>query len=290
MRLPLLLLCSALGGLAACSSSSRPPGSSDAPGGSGGAGGYDASVDAADAAGGHADGGDASDGSDASDAVDDAVLVKDGAVPVPDVIDEPPPGCALDEVALASGRLVSTGATPAAFAAAYDAAVTTPPSAGPLLAVFDGLTALGDPSLHLVRVGPRGTTEAGAGDDFLDTPATIAFDLPAPRHVIIPYTEAGFALAVPVGGSVRMLPVVAIELDGTFDDECGVLTVGHLRMLVPSSASAIAFGAQTVGQLMGTTTATYAGGTQTAWPLELTGVATEVMFAPGPPKGVGGQP
>jgi hypothetical protein len=175
-------------------------------------------------------------------------------------------GCTNDRVALGSIRLMAGGATPSAFADAYNAELMALTTGGPLLIALSGVD--GATTAHradlgaLAESGQQGVTFAGG-------------------HAAVPFsTEAPFELKfVPPATSV-LLPIAAVALDSALTAGCGALAVTKMKLLVPASAGNIAFHGGTVAALMGAPTEGYGGGTANAWPLELSGTAQRV-FAPG---------
>ena len=77
-------------------------------------------------------------------------------------------------------------------------------------------------------------------------------------------------------------------MTGTLTGACTSLTISTLTLLVPAAAGNIAFGGSTVAALMGTATASAQGGTNNAWPLELSGKARDVLAVL--PEDAGGGP
>jgi hypothetical protein len=186
-------------------------------------------------------------------------------------------GCTNDRVALGSIRLMAGGATPSAFADAYNAELMALTTGGPLLIALSGVD--GATTAHradlgaLAESGQQGVTFAGGH-------AAVPFSTDALGAIRIALTEAPFELKfVPPATSV-LLPIAAVALDSALTAGCGALAVTKMKLLVPASAGNIAFHGGTVAALMGAPTEGYGGGTANAWPLELSGTAQRV-FAPG---------
>jgi hypothetical protein len=204
--------------------------------------------------------------------------------PLPDVeIDVPPIihddafdpiPCTKNRGTFGSSGLRAGGATPSAFATAYNAELDASVGAGPLLIVLSGVNDSTPPSW----VGSFGglTARDGGGVGFLGVHAEVAFTIGAARAIQIAPSDATFELNFdPPAGDVS-LPIVGIELAGTLSNGCGSLSVTKAKLLVPTSAGTIAFHGSTIAALMGAPTETRGGQAASAWALELAGTAPEV--------------
>jgi hypothetical protein len=178
--------------------------------------------------------------------------------------------------------LLAGGATPSPFAEAYNAelaALTTP---GPVLLLLTGVSPAS--SAHRADIGALLSNSQGVG--FASPPAQLPFSSDGSGAIHIALAPASFALKFVAPANDVQVPVVSISLDGALATGCGALVVSKMKLLVPSSASSLAFHGSTMGALMGSPTETYGNGSM-AWPLELSGTAQRV-YAPGLGTGDGG--
>jgi len=187
--------------------------------------------------------------------------------------------CANDFTALGSNRLLAGGATPPDFAAAYNVELAASNTAGPLLLAFYGVN---DTNLigWVASVGALGPSDAGAGDGFAGVHAEVPFTLASNRSLHMAFIAADFELRLVTPATSVSLPIGAIALDGSLSVGCGSLTVDKARLLVPIRAGTLAFHGSTVEALMGPPTETLLGVARSAWPLELSGKASQV-YGPG---------
>jgi hypothetical protein len=245
---------------------------------SGGAGGAGGSGNGGSPGGSAGSGGaaiaDASVGGGASDGAPDTPLViihQDGNIGVAP--------CANNFTALGSNRLLAGGATPPDFAAAYNAELAATSTAGPLLFALYGVN---DTNLlgWIASVGALEPKDAGAGVGFAGIHAEVPFTLASDRSLHIAPIAADFELRLITPSSSVSLPMGSIALDGSLSVGCGSLTVDKATLLVPIRAGATSFHGSTVDALMGPPTETLRGVAKSAWPLELSGKASQV-YAPG---------
>jgi len=187
--------------------------------------------------------------------------------------------CTSNFTAHGSNRLLAGGVTPAPFAAAYNAELAASSTAGPLLMAFYGVN---DTNLlgWIARVGGLEPSAAGAGVGFagrhIETPFTLASD----RVLSIPSVAADFELKLVTPQESILLPIGSIALRGRLSVGCGSLAIDKATLLVPERAGKLAFHGSTVEALMGPPTETLRGVDRSAWPLELSGQASQV-YAPG---------
>jgi len=187
--------------------------------------------------------------------------------------------CAGNLATLGSANLRAGGATPPAFAAAYNADLNVLPGPGPMLLIFSGVNDE-TPASWIASFGALDATGGTSGVHFAGRHANVAFRLGAPKSILIAPTEAAFELKFSAPASDALIPVVAIELSGALASGCGSLAVSRARLLVPATAAAITFHQSTIGALMGPATEAYRGEAARAWPLELSGKANQT-YAPG---------
>ena len=187
--------------------------------------------------------------------------------------------CANNFTALGSNRLLAGGATPAGFAAAYNAELGASSTAGPLLFAFYGVN---DTNLlgWIAAIGALEPSDAGAGVGFAGNHAEVPFTLTTDRSLHIAAIAADFELKLAAPASPLMLPIGSIALDGALSVGCGSLTVDKATLLVPVRAGGLFFHGSTVEALMGPPTETLRGVPRAAWALELSGKASQV-YAPG---------
>ncbi|HMJ57422.1 MAG TPA: hypothetical protein VK540_35370 [Polyangiaceae bacterium] len=187
--------------------------------------------------------------------------------------------CANNFTALGSNRLLAGGATPPDFAAAYNIERAASNTAGALLLAFYGVN---DTNLlgWVASVGALGPSDAGAGVGFAGVHAEVPFTLASNRSLHMAFIAADFELRLVTPATSVSLPIGAIALDGSLSVGCGSLTVEKARLLVPIRAGTLAFHGSTVEALMGPPTETLRGVARSAWPLELSGKASQV-YAPG---------
>ena len=271
-------------GLAACADRDRapqpietpPPGSTT--GTAGGAGGAGGSGHGGSPGGGGGSGGttvgDAGVESGSSDGAPDTPLViihQDGSSGVA--------ACANNFTALGSNRLLAGGATPPDFAAAYNTELAASKTAGPLLLAFFGVN---DTNLlgWIAKVGALEPSEAGGGVGFAGVRADVPFTLASTRSLHVASIFSDFELKLVTPASTVSLPLGSIALEGSLSVGCGSLTVDRATFLVPVRAATMAFHGATVQALMGPPTETLRGVAKSAWPLELSGKASQV-YAPG---------
>ena len=188
------------------------------------------------------------------------------------------PACANNLTAVGSNRLLAGGATPAAFAAAYNAELLASNTAGPLLFAFYGVN---DTNLlgWIASVGALEPGDAG-GVGFGGRHADVPFILSSDRSLHIAAILADFELVLSTPTSKLTLPLGSIALDSALSIGCGALTVEKATLLVPIRAGASMFHGSTVEALMGPPTETLRGVARSAWPLVLSGKASQV-YAPG---------
>jgi hypothetical protein len=187
--------------------------------------------------------------------------------------------CANNFAAVGSNRLLAGGATPTDFAAAYNAELAASSTAGPLLLAFFGVN---DTNLlgWIAKVGALEPSDAGAGVGFAGVHADVPFTLASNRSLRIAPIAADFELKLVAPSSSISLPIGSIALDGSLSVGCGSLTVDKATLLVPIRAGTLTFHGSTVAALMGPPTETLGGVAHSAWPLELSGKASQV-YAPG---------
>ena len=187
--------------------------------------------------------------------------------------------CANNLTALGSNRLLAGGATPADFAAAYNAELAAANTPGPVLFAFYGVN---DTSLlvWIAAVGALEPGDAGAGVGFAGNHAEVPFTLAANRSLRISAIAADFELKLLAPSGSVLLPIGSIALDGALSVGCGSLAIDKATLLVPVRAGALPFHGSTVEALMGPPTETLRGVPRAAWPLELSGKASQV-YAPG---------
>jgi hypothetical protein len=279
-------------GLVACAPEhERAPAASGTPptgsttgtiGGAAGTGGAGTSTGAGGSGGGAGGSGGASGGVMVDAAID--VTASDGASDTPLVIihrDANPGGpvCANDSTAVGSNRLLAGGATPPDFAAAYNAEIAASSTAGPLLLAFYGVN---DTNLlrWIAAIGALRPSGAGAGVGFAGDHAEMPFTLAADRSLRIGAIAADFELSMVTPASSVALPAGSIALEGALSVGCGSLDVARATLLVPVRAGTLTFHSSTVEALMGPPTETLRGVARSAWPLELSGKASQV-YAPG---------
>jgi hypothetical protein len=210
-------------------------------------------------------------------------LVGDGAVDSrnarPDVVvrqdDAGAAVCSNDRAPVGSSTLVAAGVTPAGFAAAFNAELMQLVTPGPFLLILSGVNA-GSAAPKTAAFGALVVTPSGA--DFERAPATVPFSWGGSGVVKVAKSDASFELRF-VAPSAAMIPVASVELTGTLENACSSLIISSLKMLVPATAGAMAFHGSTVGALMGTPTASAQGGSNNAWPLELSGEVKAIYAA-----------
>lgn len=257
--------------LAACSDPVRPS-SGFGPGEAPGTGGQAGNAESADAMGpsdssGNAEGGSIGDGSAGSIMVRDVTVMQEDAGAA---------ACLDDRAAMGSGTLVAAGATPADFAAAFNAELLKLPTPGPFLMILSGVNP-GSTASKTASLGALTVTSTGV--DFAGAHAEVPFTTGPSGRVEIARSDANFALRFIAPASDAMIPVASAELSGTLGNACVSLTITSLKLLVPATAGAFAFHGSTVGALMGTPTASVQGGSNNAWPLEIAGKVKEVSLA-----------
>jgi hypothetical protein len=188
------------------------------------------------------------------------------------------PACANDLTAVGSNRLLAGGTTPPDFAAAYNAELLASNTAGPLLFAFYGVN---DTNLlgWIASVGALEPGDAG-GVGFAGMHADVPFTLSPDRTLHIAAILADFELELSTPTSKLTLPLGSIALDGALSVGCGALTVEKATLLVPVRAGPSMFHGSTIEALMGPPTETLRGVAHGAWPLVLSGKASQV-YAPG---------
>jgi hypothetical protein len=176
-------------------------------------------------------------------------------------------------------RLQAGGATPAAFAQAYNAELDALRGPGPFLLVLLGVN---DPmpGAWVGALGALDPGDAGAGARFADDHAVVRFTLGAARSIQIPATDASFRLKFAPPASDALVPVVSVALSGTLTPGCGSLAMTKAKFLVPQAAGSVSFHGSTIAALMGAPTETWQGQAASAWLFELEGTAKQV-YAPG---------
>jgi hypothetical protein len=180
-------------------------------------------------------------------------------------------------VALGSIRLFAGGATPAAFADAYNSELVLLTNAGPLLIALSGVSGTSDaPRADLGALGES----AQGGAIFAGGHVAVPFSVDAAGTIRVAMTEAHFELQFVAPASAGLLPIAAVSLDSALGGGCSELAVMKMKLLVPATAGSMAFHGSTVAGLMGAAGENYGGGSGNAWPLELSGTAQRV-FAPG---------
>jgi hypothetical protein len=182
--------------------------------------------------------------------------------------------CSNDRASLNSSELRAGASTPAAFADAFNAEMKKLTTPGPLLILLRGVN---DGSLapKIASFGALKPLSLGVGFD--GASADVPFTIGAGRSVQIPAISIAFQLKFVAPANDAVLPVSSVELAGKLASACSSLNISSMKLLVPASASSIAFHGSTVGALMGAPTASILGGSNNAWPLELSGVANEVL-------------
>jgi len=187
--------------------------------------------------------------------------------------DASPGMCTSDRATLGSSSLQAAGGTPTAFADAFNAELMKLTSGGPFLLVLSGVND-GSNVPKTASFGPLEVLQDGVG--FEEAPAVVPFSSDGAHMIQVPKKDAAFALRFIAPASPAMIPVGSVEMSGALASTCTSLTISTLKMLVPATASGVAFHGSTVGALMGTPTAGVQGGTNNAWPLELSGKAKQV--------------
>jgi hypothetical protein len=182
--------------------------------------------------------------------------------------------CSNDTATLDSHALLAGGATPAAFTDAFNAEMKKLTTPGPLLIVLHGVNE-GSTATKVASLGPLMPLMLGVG--FASTPANMPFTIGAGGALQIPATSIAFQLKFVAPADDVLLPVSSVELTGKLASACASLSITSMKLLMPTSASAVAFHGSTVGALMGTPTESILGGTNNAWPLQLSGVANDVL-------------
>jgi len=263
--------------LAACTSDPvRPaasfgPGSTVAGGVGGSAGGGTSHPDGATTAGSSgAAGGRTDDASIGDGATDSAYVRRDVMVRQEEA---GPVQCSNDRAALGSSTLLAAGATPAAFAQAFNAELLSLPTPGPLLMIFSGVNA---GSLATKTASLGALTLAPGGVDFDGSHADVPFSVDGMGVLKIAKSDAAFGIRFIPPASDVMIPVASVELTGTLENGCVSFTIASLKLFVPATAASVAFHGSTVGALMGSPTAGVQGGSNNAWPLELAGDVVQV--------------
>jgi len=268
--------------LAACTSDPVRPASGFGPGtqatGTGGDGGSpipstDAMTTIEDSANG------AGGASAAGGSIQDAATDSTGAVRADVFVMQEDAGaaqCPNDQATLGSGTLTAAGATPPAFAAAFNAELLKLSIPGPFFMVFSGVNQ-GSSAPKTVSLGALAVTANGVA--FAGAHVDVPFSMGPSGAVKIAMTDANFDLRFVAPASDAMIPVASVELSGTLGNACVSLTVSSMTLLVPATAGAIAFHGSTVGALMGTPTAGVQGGSNNAWPLEIAGKVKQVYAA-----------
>jgi hypothetical protein len=185
----------------------------------------------------------------------------------------PRTACAGDMATLGSSQLVAGGATPPAFAAAYNAELSSINSPGPFLLALTGVNGP-LPSDRIALFGALGRTPQGAVT-FAGSRAVVPFSMGEDRAIEIATSEAPFDLRF-APPSEALLPVVSLRLSGILANVCSSLAVTILTLLVPASAGSATFHGSTLASLMGAPTEPWAGAPAGAWLLQLSGVAQQV--------------
>ena len=189
------------------------------------------------------------------------------------------PACANNLTAVGSNRLLAGGTTPPDFAAAYNAELLASNTAGPLLFAFYGVN---DTNLlgWIASVGALEPGDARRGRLRGDARGRAVHPLVRP---IAPHrghrSRTSSSNCRPRPASSRF-PLGSIALDGALSVGCGALTVEKATLLVPVRAGTSMFHGSTVEALMGPPTETLRGVARGAWPLVLSGKASQV-YAPG---------
>jgi len=200
----------------------------------------------------------------------DGPIYKDGALP--DDTGSWDGGSCPDIDAVGTHGLTAGGATPVAFANAYNALAPNV-AGGPLLIVLSGLSTQGQ---WFASFGPL-TFAGGMAADFAAPPMTVGMDFNANLQVNVAMAEGAFDLIFDTSSTQATIPVAAVSLDGVLDNECANMTVSHLTLLIPTTAGNVLFDGTSLSALLGTPTATYGGGEQ-AWRVELSGAAQQVAY------------
>jgi hypothetical protein len=182
--------------------------------------------------------------------------------------------CSNDRASFESSALRAGGSTPAAFADAFNAEMKKLTTPGPLLILLHGVNE-GSLAPKVATLGALKPLTLGVGFD--GAPASVSFSIGTARSIQIPLTSIAFQLKFVAPATEAVLPVSSVQLTGQLASACASLTISAMKLLVPASAGSIAFHGSTVGALMGTPTAGILGGSNNAWPLDLSGVATEVL-------------
>jgi hypothetical protein len=192
--------------------------------------------------------------------------------------------CFDDRATLESSQLRAGGSTPGAFADAFNAEMKKLTTPGPLLIVLHGVN-VGSLAPKVASLGALKPLTLGVGFD--GDPASMSFSIIG-RTVQIPATSIAFQLKFVAPANDAVLPVSSVQLTGTLASACATLNISAMKLLVPASAASIAFHGSTVGALMGTPTASILGGTNNAWPLDLSGLASEILALVAEDAGTGG--
>jgi hypothetical protein len=229
--------------------------------------------------GGAADGGGGGAGSSVDASTPDADLPRiDAGVVIHDDASDPAP-CANNRAALGSIRLRAGGATPAPFAAAYNAELDALLGPGPLLIVLRGVNDTRS-TAWIAAFGALAPGDPSTGVTFASAHVEVPFTLGADRSVQVAPSSSSFELRFAPPASDVMIPVGSIELAGVLSRECGSLVMTKAKLLVPAIAGSLAFHGSTIGALMGAPTEALGGQASAAWALEILGTAKQV-YAPG---------
>lgn len=189
-----------------------------------------------------------------------------GPLGPPDVI-EVVDTCPLAQQFVSTKELVAAGETPQAFGDAYNAELQSLTGPGPFLLQFKGLDSEDSSNWQLSLGAPD---QAGTGFD--GTPATVSYHLGEQRALYVHEAEASFSLRF---GSVD-IPVVKVQLGGSFDESCESLFMEEMRLVIPDRAAGISFHGATLGELLGEPNTDYAPGKENAWTIAIWGQAQAV--------------
>ena len=272
--------------LAACSSDDEPKptggvfaGSGGGTSGTGGASGGGASGSGG-SAGDSGGGGTSPDAGDADVDAPDA----DGKDAVADVVTDvdldvvlPLTACPNATSAVGTQQLQAGGATPTAFATAYNAELASMSEPGPMVLEFNGLDVVDatGPAAWNLRFGAA--EASGSTVSFLGTPAEIPFEFATNRNVIVSFTEADFSLHFDTATSQVDIPAVSIMTAGEFDDQCSTLLLEGLDVVIPATAGTLSFHGSTLADLLGDPDYDCCGGTKNAWMVMLSGILQPVQ-------------
>lgn len=191
-------------------------------------------------------GGDALDDTASSDTTSDAASdTTDAAEDTTIVV---PSTCADAYLAFGTKDFGAGGATPPAFAAAWNAEVAKMTYPGPMLMAFKGTNSTTASSWKLV-LGPLQLDGAGPAVKFAGATAEVPFTMGTGISLTVPLTSASFNLRFATDTTTVDLPVEKIEVQAGAGG-CTELGADLIRLVLPSSAGSLSFAGSTVAALM----------------------------------------